>query len=251
MIVNRVWMHLLGAPLVPTPGDFGTRAEPPAHPELLDHLAARLVEDRWSLKRLVRRIVLSSAYAQSSDRDPRGEAIDPENRLLWRSNRRRLDLEALRDSLLFASASLDLRAGGPAVEITAQPFSGRRTLYGFIDRQNLQSLYRTFDFASPDASSPQRHVTTVPQQALYLMNSPFAAEQARRLASRPEVAAAPGPTERVQALYRAALGRAAEPDEVALGLRYVEGGDASPSSLSRWERYAQALLLSNELCHID
>ena len=129
--------------------------------------------------------MLSNTYQQQSDPRPDGLERDPENRLLWRFNRQRLDFEAMRDSVLAVSGAL-----GPDVRRAARrrstepPFSSRRTLYGFIDRQNLDGVYRTFDFAVPDATSPRRFVTTVPQQALFLMNSPFLHEQARRLSSR-------------------------------------------------------------------
>src|SRR5205085_5787311 len=128
---------------------------------------------------------------QSCDGLARGGSVDPENRLLWRQNRQRLDLEALRDSLLFTAGRLDTSIGGPAVELTRAPFPTRRTVYGFIDRQNLQGLFRTFDFASPDATTAQRYTTTVPQQALFLMNSPFVLEQARHFLARPDVAGQP------------------------------------------------------------
>src|SRR5207302_5661753 len=117
-------------------------------------------------------------------------------------NRQRLDFEALRDSLLWASGRLDAKVGGAPVEITTAPFSARRSTYGFIDRQNLPGLFRTFDFASPDTSTPQRHVTTVPQQALFLMNSPFVVQQAKALAARPDVIAHKEPAERIGYLYR-------------------------------------------------
>ena len=127
--------------------------------------------------------MLSSTYQQRSDPRPTRLERDPENRLLWRFNRQRLDFESMRDSLLAVSGALDPAIGGPPASITEPPFSTRRTVYGFIDRQNLDGLYRTFDFAVPDATSPRRFVTTVPQQALFLMNSPFLHEQARRLAA--------------------------------------------------------------------
>ena len=161
-----------------TPSDFGTRSDPPSHPELLDYLACRLMSEGWSTKKLIRAIVVSQTYQQASDDREAGRAADPENRLLWRMNRRRLDFEALRDSLLVAAGRLDKTIGGPAVQITEPPFATRRSVYGFIDRQNLPGFFRTFDFASPDAHTPRRPLTTVPQQALYMMNSPFALEQA-------------------------------------------------------------------------
>lgn len=231
VMVNRVWLHHFGAGLVRTPSDFGLRGEPPTHPELLDYLAWRFMADGWSIKKLHRLIMLSSTYRQGSAEHPRYALLDPENRLLWRMNRRRLDFEAMRDSLLFASGQLDRTLGGPAVEITTPPFSGRRTIYGFIDRQNLPGLFRNFDFASPDSHSPQRYVTTVPQQALFLMNSPFVIEQARALVRRLEIAAAGDPAERVRRLYRRVLGRSATEEEVALGVRFVTAGvtDVAPA----------------------
>ena len=183
VLVNRVWQWHFGKGLVTTPSDFGVRSDPPSHPELLDYLASEFIASGWSIKSLHRRIMLSSTYQQRSD--PRSAELerDPENRLLWRFNRQRLDFEAMRDSLLAVSGALDPAIGGPATPITEPPFSARRTIYGFIDRQNLDGLYRAFDFAVPDATSPRRFVTTVPQQALFLMNSPFLHEQARRLAA--------------------------------------------------------------------
>jgi mono/diheme cytochrome c family protein len=293
VLVNRVWLHHFGAPLVRTPGDFGMRSESPTHPELLDWLAGYFVGNEeigklgnewtrpipissfpdfpvtsrgcgWRLKALHRLIMLSSAYQQSSDDDPRCSRADPENRFLWHMSRQRLDLEAMRDSLLAVSGQLDPTAGGPPVELTSQPFSRRRTVYGFIDRQNLQGLFRTFDFATPDATSPQRYSTTVPQQALFLMNSPFVVEQARHLAGRPEVSEKTEPAQRIQALYRLVYGRAAATDEVRMGLEFLRTAEAArsgqaiaaqppetPKPLTPWEEFAQVLLMSNEFHFVD
>ncbi len=219
--VNRVWDHLFGQGLVTTPSDFGTRSDPPSHPELLDYLACRLMSEGWSTKKLIRAIVESRTYRQASDDREADRAVDPENRLLWRMNRRRLDLEALRDSLLVAAGRLDRTIGGPSVQIIEPPFTTRRSVYGFIERQNLPGFFRTFDFASPDAHTPRRPLTTVPQQALYLMNSPFAIEQATYLANRPEVQQAATDELRVGALYRCALGRDPSGDERDLALDYL------------------------------
>ena len=141
-------------------------------------------EDGWSLKRLIRRIVLADIYQQSSRHRVDAAEIDPANDLYWRANRKRLDFEAMRDAVLAVSGQLDLTVGGPSVRIEATPFPGRRTLYAFIDRQNLPAMFRTFDFASPDTHSPQRPHTVVPQQALFLLNSPFALVAAEQLADR-------------------------------------------------------------------
>jgi mono/diheme cytochrome c family protein len=255
VLVNRVWQHHFGEGLVRTPGDFGLRGEPPTHPELLDYLAATFVEDGWSLKKLHRMILLSCTYQQSSD-PPRASMLDPDNRLVGRMNRRRLEFEPLRDSFLAVAGRLDATQGGRAVDLLKAPFTTRRTVYGFIDRQNLPGLFRTFDLASPDTSTPQRHVTTVPQQALFLMNAPFVVEQARRLASRPDVLARQEPGDRIRYLYRLLYGRPAGPEEVELGRRFLaESGIDKPMSpgrkLSAWEEYAQVLLLANEFAFVD
>jgi hypothetical protein len=215
--VNRVWLNHFGRGLVATPSDFGLRSDPPSHPELLDYLARTLIADGWSTKKLHRRILLSSVYRQSSDDVPAARAIDAENRLLWHANRRRLDWEAMRDSFLAVSGKLDPVIGGRAVPFTAP----RRTIYGFVDRLNIPGMLRAFDFASVDAHSPQRHQTTVPQQALFLMNSPFMIEQARALAKRSGEAAAEAP-ERVRALYRLVYGRDPSDDEITLGRRLLD-----------------------------
>src|SRR5262249_6148115 len=149
VLVNRVWAHHFGAGLVRTPSDFGARSDPPSHPELLDWLARWFVREGGSLKKLHRLILLSSAWQQRSEDVPAARAKDPENRWLWRQTRRRLDWEALRDTLLAVSGQLDATVGGRAVDLFTPPFSGRRTLYGFVDRQNLPGVLRAFDFASP------------------------------------------------------------------------------------------------------
>ncbi len=256
VLVNRVWLHHFGAGIVRTPGDFGLRGDPPTHPELLDHLTWHFMADGWSIKTLHRRIMLSSAYQQSSRDEPsRERELDPENKLLWKMNRQRLDWESLRDSLLADSGKLDLTMGGPAMNQTTPPFSTRRAVYGFIDRQNLPSVLRAFDFAPPDASSPQRHLTMVPQQALFLMNSPFMQEQARNLAARPDLARIESLEKRIDAVHRILFGRAAEPEEIALGEKFVGMKDdavaESTPHLTRWQEYLQALLLSNEFLFVD
>jgi len=228
VIVNRVWLQYFGAGLVRTPSDFGLRSDPPTHPELLDHLAGGLIAHGWSLKQLHRSILLSNTYQQSSDGDPVCARLDPDNRLLWKMNRKRLDFESMRDSLLAVAGRLDVTAGGQAVDLTTQPFTKRRTVYGFVERQNLPGLFRTFDFASPDTTSPQRFSTTVPQQALFLLNSPFIIEQARSLASHPEVQSPPSPGEKVRALYQTALQRPPARDEVELGEHFLEVQSQKP-----------------------
>ncbi len=225
VMANRVWLWHFGSGLVRTPSDFGLRSEPPTNPELLDYLAARFREDGWSIKKLHRLIMLSSTYQMSSSDNPTYGKVDPENTFLWRMNRRRLDFEALRDSMLAASGKLDLTLGGPSVDITQQPSPPRRTVYSFIDRQNLPGVFRVFDVASPDTHSPQRYQTTVPQQALFLLNSPFLIDQATALVKRPEISGAANPEERLRQIYRIVYSRDPAPDELALGLKFLNAAE--------------------------
>lgn len=236
VIVNRVWMHHFGEGLVATASDFGVRSDPPSHPQLLDYLAATFIEEGWSLKKLHRAIVMSSAYRQSSHDRPEGVQADVDNRLLWRMNPRRLEFEALRDSLLAVAGSLDTKMGGRSVEIAKPPYSPRRAVYGFIDRQELPEVFRTFDFANPDVSTESRPRTSVPQQALFALNAPLVLEQARRLAARAEKAAASAePARRVEALYRLALQRAPDAEESALATRYLQSAAKAPTTPAIWQ----------------
>ena len=230
VMVNRVWNLHFGRGLVRTPGDFGTKGEPPTHPELLDWLASRFMAEGWSLKKLHRTMMLSATYQQGSDDRPDAAQADPENRLVWHMNRRRLDFESMRDSLLACAGQLDLQMGGRGVELAAPPFATRRAVYGYIDRQNLPGVFRTFDFASPDQSSPQRFVTTVPQQALFMMNSPFVMQRAQALVAHPKYQEANAYEEQLQELYRRVLARKAEPAEVDAGLRFVMNALTNPAA---------------------
>jgi len=220
VFVNRVWAHHFGTGLVATPSDFGLRSDPPTHPELLDWLAGDFVRGGWSVKSLHRRILLSSAYRQRSENRPECLAKDPENRLLWKFNRRRLEFEATRDALLAVSGTLDPAVGGHPVALNEPPYPARRTVYGYIDRQNLDGLYRTFDFASPDATSPRRFVTTVPQQALFLMNSPFVIDQAKHLAAAADRQGGDA-VARVNFYYQRLYGRDPSPGERDLAVGFV------------------------------
>ncbi|QJW99342.1 PSD1 and planctomycete cytochrome C domain-containing protein [Frigoriglobus tundricola] len=250
VMVNRVWAGHFGSGLVRTPSDFGTRSDPPTHPELLDWLATTFVKDGWSVKRLHKQIMLSATYQQSSAVTAEQFKRDPENRLLAHQNRRRLDFEALRDSLVAASGRLDLTTGGRPVDLFHAPFPTRRTVYGLIDRTNLPGTFRVFDFANPDTHSPQRFQTTVPQQALFLLNSPFVQEQAKALAARKPVAEAKTVPAKVTALYRLALGRNPATEEAALAAEFVAHDDPK-AAFGHWPQLAQVLLLSNEFAFAD
>jgi hypothetical protein len=246
VLVNRVWMHHFGAPIVGTPGDFGLRSDPPTHPELLDHLARAFMSDGWSLKRLHRRILLTSAYQQSSDDRSDAKAIDPENTLLWKMNRRRLDFESTRDTLLAVSGRLDRTIGGPPVADVLAASSNRRTLYGKIDRLTLPGLYRAFDYPDPSTSNPRRDQTTVAPQALFLMNHPFAIDAARAMLKRPDVAGEADLSQRVDRLYHLCYGRTPRAEETAVARAFLADGSAA-----NWEQYVQALLIANEFVFID
>jgi mono/diheme cytochrome c family protein len=249
--VNRIWLHHFGEGLVNTPGDFGVRTEEPIYRALLDYLAATFVENGWSQKSLHRMILLSATYQQSSEAQSTEMKVDPDNRLLSHMNRQRLDFEALRDTLLDLSGKLDLKVGGLPVEIDTEPFAMRRTLYALIERQNLPAVFRTFDFANPDTSNQGRFHTTVPQQALFLMNSPFVIEQARNVAQRSEITKAASAEEKIQALYRLVLQRSPQKAELELGEKFIAAQPQKDSKLSPLEKYAQVLLLSNELSYVD
>lgn len=248
VLVNRVWLHHFGRGLVTTPSDFGLRSDPPSHPELLDFLAASLVDGGWSLKALHRQIMLSATYQQQSAERAPCAAVDAENVLLWRMNRRRLDMESLRDSLLAAAGSLDAALGGPSVNLLASPYPTRRTVYGFVDRLNVPGMFRSFDFPSPDASTPQRDQTTVPPQALFLMNHPLVIEAAQGVLRRAEVASQAESPQKVAAVYRLLLGRDPDADEQRLAAEFLAQpvGGAAP-----WALWVQTLLMSNEFAWVD
>jgi hypothetical protein len=243
VMVNRVWGYHFGAAIVRTPSDFGFRSDAPTHPELLDWLALRFVEQGWSLKKLHKLILSSAAWQQKSDDVAAYKERDPDNRLVWKCSRQRLDFEAMRDSLLAVSGQLDLTMGGRAVQLSENPtakqkqqaetiintigdptqetYAKRRSVYLFIDRQNLPGTFRNFDFASPDTHSPQRYSTTVPQQALFLMNSPFITEQVGALLKRPEIDGEREMEGRIRRLYRLLFGREPAADELEIGRKFL------------------------------
>jgi hypothetical protein len=218
--------------LRPTLDDLGTQSEPPSHPELLDYLSTYFMENGWSIKKLHRLIMLSRVYQESSETNPAYERIDSRNRLLWRANIRRLDFEAVRDSLLVFSGKLDRTVGGQPVNLTEEPYSYRRSVYGYIDRGNLPELMQTFDFSDPDMPNSRRATTIVPQQALFLMNSPMSVDVARRIVARPEVERGAGRSGKVFALYHVIFQRNPKPMEIQLALQFV-GTEAKTSRRRR------------------
>jgi len=242
--------------LVRTASNFGLLGERPTHPELLDYLANWFIEQGWSIKSLHRLIMLSATYQLSTRSDARNEALDAENRFLWRMNRQRLEVEAWRDAMLAVSGTLDRTIGGPSEKL-ASPENRRRTFYASISRHDLDSLLRLFDFPDPNVTSDQRTVTTVPLQQLFVLNSEFVIRQAKALASHLAAVAADGDAARIQRAFLELYGRPPSDSEVKLGLDFLAGQAASQpdnkgkETLSRWEQYAQVLLSANEFMYID
>ncbi|TWT58608.1 Planctomycete cytochrome C [Thalassoglobus neptunius] len=243
VLVNRLWMAHFGTPLVASTSDFGLQTEEPLQRELLDYLAWSLVNQHdWSLKGLHREILSSEAWKQQSIDRPDARQIDPENTFYWRQNRQRLDFEAMRDSMLAVAGRLDRTMGGRPVNLETEPFTNRRTVYGLIDRNNPSGLLRTFDFPTPNSSSPGRTETTVPQQSLFSMNSTFVREMSSSLANRVREEF-DNPSDQIRRLVEITLSRSASDDEVALMDSFVQ--DNSLEVLS------QALLMSNEFFFVD
>ncbi len=247
VIVNRIWKHHFGSGLVETPSDFGAQGQRPSHPQLLDDLAARFVASGWSLKWLHREIVLSAAYRQSSGHDARKHALDPDNRWLWRMNRRRLDVEAWRDAMLAVTGTLDGLQGGPPADL-GDANNRRRTVYGSVKRRELNDMLRLHDFPDPTAHSPGRVPTTTPLQLLFTLNSPLLQQQAAALARRLKAEVPEGGAARVRRAYRLLFGRPATETQIRVALEFLAGG---PDSEALWQPYCQALLGSNEFLFVD
>jgi hypothetical protein len=202
---------------VDTPSNFGFNGERPVHPELLEYLADFFVRNGMSIKKLHREVMLSSVYQLSNEFSQANYDKDSANRLYWRANRRRMDVEQIRDSLLAASGALDKKMGGPSEALTPQ--STRRTLYGRVSRYKLDEFLQLFDFPSPNISAEQRYTTNVPLQRLFFMNSDFVQQQAELLVRRIE--SEPTSEARIQKAYRLVYGRAPTPEEIRLGLEYL------------------------------
>lgn len=249
VIVNRVWAGHFGYGLVRTTSNFGELGERPSHPELLDWLSVWFMDNGWSLKKLHRLIVQSSTWQQSSEFLDRAYEADPENRLLWRMNRRRLEIEPWRDGLLSVSGELDVKFGGPSIDLNKGD-NRRRTLYGFVSRHRLDELLRLFDFPDPSITSASRAVTTVPLQQLFVLNSEFMAQRARALVQRLNAQDAMTDEEKVRQAYMLLFGRTAEDQELATGVAFLSV-ESAKEKLSRWEQYALALLSANEFLYLD
>ncbi|MBI5397511.1 MAG: PSD1 domain-containing protein [Verrucomicrobia bacterium] len=229
-MVNRIWLHHFGQAFVPTPDDLGNMSEPPTHPELLDWLAAYFMENGWSIKKMHWLIMLSSAYQQGSANNPAYVQSDPDNHLLWRANVRRLDFEVMRDNILALGGKLDRAMYGPPVMLDE---SSRRTVYSFIDRRNVADVFTQFDFANPDMSMGRRNFTTVPQQALFLMNSPTVVETARALINVDRFARLLTDGERLSYIYWHIYQRPPTHEEYILAMKYLAGASSRQPSSAR------------------
>ncbi|MEP7364455.1 MAG: PSD1 and planctomycete cytochrome C domain-containing protein [Acidobacteriota bacterium] len=243
VMVNRMWMTHFGRGLVLSIGNFGQLGDKPTNPALLDYLAARLVEQGWSLKALHREIVSSAAYQLSARTAEPNMTEDPDNTLVWHWSRRRLDVEPLRDTLLSLSGDLDDNIGGKPAKIS-DPANHRRTVYGSVSRRKLDGTLSLFDFPNPVATSEVRIQTATPLQQLFFLNSEFIQARAKSLAAR-VTPLGDDDAARIRAAYRILFQREADKEEIKLGLDYLQSAGAN------WPRYAQALLASNELLFVN
>ncbi len=312
VMVNRVWQHHFGEGFVSTPDDLGNQSSPPTHPELLDWLASRFMADGWSIKKLHKVILLSATWQQSSRNNAQFADKDPFNHLLWRANVRRLEFEPLRDSILSIGGTLDLTLGGHPVDLAegTRVASGgrglaalnrpdisyklstesRRSIYGYVDRNDPVEVLNTFDFANPSTPTGKRFETIVPQQALFLMNSPLVIEQVRNVVNREAFQTAASDDDRIRFLYELFFQRLPVEEEVQAGTEFVTGFQADTAApeppaagqrggggrggrgaqgrggqargrgaapapvrvpLSAWQEYAHALLLTNEAAFVN
>ena len=261
VMANRIWHWLFGTGLVRTTDNFGTMGEQPSHPELLNYLAEQFVADGWSVKQSIRRIMLSHVYQLSSTPSAQGLKVDPENRLCWRMNRRRLDAESIRDAMLAASGTLVPTAGGATIRPGTRSelgykFEGtRRSLYIPVFRNTLHDLFEVFDFADPNLVTGARNTSTLPTQALYLMNNPFVLEQSRAMAASLLERDDLDDSARLEIAYLRAIGRTPTEGERRLSLEYLDQLTADETSdakdrLPAWSRICHGLLASLDFRYV-
>ena len=252
VFVNWVWTHHFGQGLISTPGDLGLRGEPPTHPKLLDDLTRRFIEEgKWSPRWLHREIISSQAWRQSSMARLETVASDPENTYYSRSRRRRLSWESWRDSLLMAAGTLQLASrGGPGIDPLDPSNGKRRTLYSWIDRQDIPGILRTFDVANPDTAVHVRPTTLVPQQGLVMLNSPLVIDAAKKVANRlPDES---NTQARIEQLWRIVLARNPRREEVHMAQDWIERAEGSSSDeFGAWPQLAQALMITAEFQYVD
>ena len=268
VMVNRIWRWHMGRGLVVSTDNFGRLGEAPSHPELLDWLATRFVEGDWSLKRMHRLIMLSATYRMSTRYSAAGAGKDPENRLLWRMNRRQLEAEAIRDSILAVSANLDLEPGGSLLGQSGRGYIrpgvrydwNRRSIYLPVVRSSMYDFLRAFDFADPSVTDGDRGASVVAPQALFLMNDSLVLENSRRMATQLLAREDLDETGRVRVAYERALGRRPNDEESRRALEFVARMDAGwrdrveepdERRLRSWQGFCQALMASSEFAYLN
>jgi hypothetical protein len=271
VMVNRIWQHLFGRGIVPTPDNFGAAGQPPSHPELLDTLAVSFMRQGWSVKQMIRAIVLSRAYQLSSTHDDHNFEVDPDNALVWRMSKKRLEAEAIRDAMLSTSSRLILEPPvGSAVAVAGEGFAGpfrgfnqdgldlHRAVYLPVVRDQLPESLTLFDFADPSLATAERATTSGPSQALYLMNNPFVIRQSEAAADRLR-ACARDEDSRIEFAYVRLLARSpTEPEKTRARafLATFNRGTAAPktaadSDRAVWIAFCQALYASAEFRYLD
>ena len=247
VMVNRIWGMLFGKPIVETPSNFGHSGQPPHDQALLDLMATRFVQQGWSVKTLVREIVLSATYRQSSEANAKSADIDAANEWLWRMNSRRLTVEQWRDSLLAVTGELDL-SSGKSLELDATN-NFRRTVHARVSRLQLNSTLMTFDYPDANIHAEKRATTISPMQKLFALNSPFMIERAKTLAGRITSDTKESDRSRVEHIYELLFGREPDRTEMKLALEFLR--KPATVEMTRWEQYAQMLLASNEMLYVD
>ncbi|MBU62793.1 MAG: hypothetical protein CMI26_09855 [Opitutae bacterium] len=261
VIVNRVWRWHFGRGIVETTDNFGLLGGKPTHPEMLDWLASRFIEEGWSIKALHRLILSSETWRMSSGPHSIASEKDPDNRLFSRSPVRRLEAELIRDSLLHLSGELDLALGGSTwshenrklvfnhtSEDNTNYVTNRRSIYLPVIRNNVYDLFQLFDFPNPNSMCGDRTPTTTPQQALYLMNSPLVRQAALGFSQK---GFGSDPKVRIQLLYNSAFHRDAEPHEIRQSLRFLESFSSKSEPSDKWHAFAQSLICSNEFLYLE
>lgn len=246
VMVNRVWDMLFGRPLARTTSNFGTMGDKLTHPALLDDLALRFTQDGWSVKRLVRELVLSATYRQSSMGSAANAQIDEANEHLWRMNRKRLPIEPLRDAILATSGTLNLD-GGRSLDLNTAEHH-KRTLYSQVSRKELNKTLMLFDYPDANVHAARRSESTTPTQKLFVMNSPFIIAQAKKLAQRLQQHAG-DQAQRIRFAYELLFAREPLPEELELAWSFLQ--QPAEAGLSTWEQFAQALLATNEMSYVD
>lgn len=258
--INRIWMHIMGDSFVSTPDDFGMSTPKPIHINLMNYLAAEFIEHNWSQKYIIKKLVMSSTYKQSSLIDARKFAKDPSNEFYHRANMQRLDFEELRDTILTISGKLDNQKFNQPIDLFSDN-NNRRTIYGMIDRSRFPELLTTFDFATPEMTTGKRFETTVPKQALYLMNSNDMIKYSESVYANYEFAKLKITEDKIKFLFNLFYQRDPSKTDISIAKRFfnidditLDNTNMSPNDdkkYNKWEQYIQILFMSNELIYIN